>query len=389
MGLWVMLAAAALGAGPGPSAADAVTLKDGAVVLGQVVEPSPRGRLTFLVRRSWADARLPVQAAKWRAAEAPMLKRARAQRVERLKSWKRERVPEAGKEDAIAAWIDAELARLAEEKDPAPPRLMFVTLERREVKAIARRQPDQARLLRLGWRCNFPKAEEMPPADLKAAVEGRGFLAVGAEPVRLDDLLPITPEPDPQWLAHRAATEVVQEPALRYIRYQGLLLPEGQPGVPPAAADALGALKGLLGGDQPEDPMPAITRKAEDRGRIGLVVTALETAADFSAVKVEATLWVRSGPNQWRPVDARPATIRPDELKPEAGEELAADPQVQAAFRIVEGLGLGQVDPGLKERGLKVGAASRRALHMAQGALDRDLQEWALPIGDAPKAEAR
>ena len=387
----ILGAAAALAAAPGPSAADAVTLKDGAVVLGQVADSPPRGPLLMVVRREWADAKLPARAAKWRAAEAPALKRARAQRIERLNAWKRERVPEADRQDAIATWIDAELARLAAEKGPAGTRLMVVSLDRREVKALSRRPPAQARLLRLGWRCNLPDPEGLGPADLKAAVEGRGFLPDGPDPARLDDLLPLPVEPEARWLARRAATEVLNEPGLRFVRYQGLVLPEGQPASPAGAADALGALKGLLGEEPAEDPLAAITRKVADRGRIGLVVTALTMAPDFSEVKVESTLWVRSGPgaNPWRQADSRPATVRTDELKAEAGEELAADPQVQAAFRLVEGLGLGAVDPGLKDRSLKVGAASRRALHLAQAALDADLQEWAIPLGEGPKPAAR
>ena len=230
-----------------------------------------------------------------------------------------------------------------------------------------------------------------PPPISRRPWRGGGFLAAGPDPVRLDDLLPMPVEPEARWLARRAATEVLNEPGLRYVRHLGLVLPEGQPVSPAGAADALGALKGLLGDQPAEDPLAAITRKAADRGRIGLVVTALTTAPDFSEVKVEATLWVRSGaaPNSWQPADSRPATVRPDELRPEAGEDLAADPQVQAAFRIVEGLGLGAVDPGLKDRSLKVGAASRRALHLAQAALDGDLQEWAIPIGEGPKPAAR
>lgn len=391
MVVWMLGVAVALAVAPGPSAADAATLKDGAVVLGQVVESTPRGPLLMVVRREWADARLPDRAAKWRAAEAPARQRARSQRIGRLKAWKRERVPEAGHEDAIAAWIDAEWARLAGEKGPDRTRLAVVALDRREVKALTRRPPDLARLLRLGWRCNFRDTEEMAPADLKAAVEGRGFLPAGPDPVRLDDLLPMPVEPEARWLARRAATEVLNEPGLRFVRYQGLVLPEGQPVSTAGAADALGALKGLLGEQPAEDPLAAITRKAAERGRIGLVLTALNMAPDFSEVKVESTLWVRSGsgPSPWQSAAARAATVRPDELKAEAGAELGADPQVQAALRIVEGLGLGAVDPGLKDRSLKVGAASRRALHQAQGALDGDLQEWAIPIEEGPKPAPR
>ena len=115
---------------------------------------------------------------------------------------------------------------------------------------------------------------------------------------------------------------------------------------------------------------------------MGVVLTRLEIAPDFATVRVEAALLVRFGKEGWKVATNRPSTIRPDDLKPEAGEELAADPQVMAAFKVVEGLGLGQIDPELKQRSLKVGAATRRALHEAQAALDADVRSWALPVGE-------
>ncbi len=88
----ILIGLAALAAGhPPETAADAVTLRDGSVVLGQVVEPSPRGMLTVLVRRAWAEAKLPGRAARWEEAEAPTLRRARTARRERLAAWKRDR----------------------------------------------------------------------------------------------------------------------------------------------------------------------------------------------------------------------------------------------------------------------------------------------------------
>jgi len=384
-------------AGPEPSAADAVTLRDGSVVLGSVLAPGPHGdgmvgpmrlkMLLMIVRRKWVEAKLPARAAAWERVEIVGVKKARAQRVERLKAWRQERRPGDDREDRIGAWIDGQLAGLKDRAAIPLSQLMQVEIDLREVKSITNKPGHH--LLLLGWRCGLDGAEEMAPADLKAAVEGRGFVADRIEPVALDDLLPMTAEPEDRWLARRAATEVVYEPGLRFIRYQGLVLPEGEVGAAPDALGALGAIKGLVGDQPAEDPMLGKAREVAARGRVGLVETALEMAADFTEVKVVSTLWVRHGRDDWKGVDKRPATVRPDELKPEAGEELAADPQVKAAFGIVEGLGLGAVDPGLKGRSLKVGAASRRALHQAQGALDADLQEWALPVGDAPKPAAR
>src|SRR4051794_14665500 len=83
-------------AGPPPvpeSAADAVTLRDGSVVLGQVIEPAPRGALALLVRRAWAEEKLPEFVKRWQDAEAPSLRQAVRQRRERLLAWRRDRGP--------------------------------------------------------------------------------------------------------------------------------------------------------------------------------------------------------------------------------------------------------------------------------------------------------
>src|SRR4051794_15537335 len=88
------------------TAADIVTLRDGSVVLGQVVEPSPRGTVTMYVRRAWAEANLPDLARRWGDAEKPEQGRARKLRRDRLARWKRERVAEPGQVDPIGDWID-------------------------------------------------------------------------------------------------------------------------------------------------------------------------------------------------------------------------------------------------------------------------------------------
>src|SRR3954447_12032521 len=107
--------ATVLGSEP-TSAADSVTLRDGTVVLGQVVEPAPRGTLLLLVRRAWAEAQVPDWAERWQEAEASRVELARSRRRERLSAWRRQRRPEPGR-DPVGAWIDAELARLQDDEE--------------------------------------------------------------------------------------------------------------------------------------------------------------------------------------------------------------------------------------------------------------------------------
>ncbi len=372
------------------STADAVTLRDGTLVLGEVLDPSSRGKLLMVVRRAWAESELPDRAKTWRAAEAPWMKRARAERLARLEAWRRERSMalggDAAPEDSILRWLDGEIEHLKRiGPDDDLPRLMMVALDPRDVKSVAKRPNAESRLLRLGWRANFENVETMPANDLKSALEGRNFDVNSNAPVAIDDLLPTPIENETRWRARRAATEVLQDNGLRLIRYQGLVLPEGTPG---EAIDATAALSGLVGsllGDQPAiDPLLARLRGFAAKGNVGAVVTSLEMAPDFSSVRVETTLLVRTGPDRWQPAATRASTIRPDQLQPNAGEPLTADPQVKAVFGLFEGLGLAEISPELKQRSLNMGAATQKALGQARTALQHDLDALTLPVG-APR----
>ncbi len=374
-GLMIALAVVP-GTPPAGSAADAVSLRDGKVLLGQVVDSDRRGPLLVLARRAWVEANLPDHAEAWAKAEAPLARRAAAQRRQRLIAWRRERRPDPAQGDRIGPWLDGELSRL-ELPDPGTKTpLMLLKFPRSEVKAIDRKSKRDGRLLRLGWLCNLPDVESTPRPDLARALDGRGFSPEGDSAASVESLLPVQPEDEARWIARRAATEVANDPGGRLIRYQGMLMAEPAAGeAPPAAAGlgaALGTLKELLG-EAPVDPLPGKLRELAGRGRSGVVVTGMELAADLSAVAVEATLWARSG-DRWAPVVSRSSTVRPDALPAGAGAGLAEDPQVKAAFGLIEGLGLGEVAPELKQRSLGMGAATKRALGLARAAIDLDLE---------------
>ena len=205
----------------------------------------------------------------------------------------------------------------------------------------------------------------------------------------LSGLLPLTPEGDMAWQARRAATELAIDPDLRFIRYQDMVLPDVKGGQPLAGLDlssALSAITKLLDPEQGRiDPLAATLKKVGDRGRVGAIVTRLDIPGDFSQVTVETTLWVRAGGDRWIPYGVRSASIRPDDLAPEAGQNLAGDPQVSSAFSLVEALGLGTIPPELKQRSLRMGAATEKALGTARSAISQDLEGLMLPIFEGGK----
>ena len=209
-------------------------LRDGSVALGLVtsVAAGPRGGLDLLVRRDWADKHVESWAKRWSRAIEQGTKLAVRQRRDRLRSWRRERAANAPADDRIIAWIDEELKRL---DDPAPissRTLMPVHLSRQRYTQPGPCSPASNRLLQLGWLCGLKDVETMPLDDLKDALEGRGFAAEGEHTPSLTGLLPLLPEPDLRWLARRAATELAVDPDLRFIRYQGMVLPDVKTGQP-------------------------------------------------------------------------------------------------------------------------------------------------------------
>ena len=265
--------------------------------------------------------------------------------------------------------------------------MIAVRLPRSELRGLERRPPDAERLLQLAWLCNLPDPESMPFAELTDALESRGYAATpapGALPPSLNGLLPPTLEPEPIWLARRAATELAVDPDLRFLRFQDTVIPEpaaGQPLGSLGLSSALSELKRLLDPDdgQRADPLTEKLSAVAARGRVGAVVTRLEIQPDLSGVTVESGLWIRSG-GRWMPFGSRAATVRPEDLGQEAGKTIEADPQVQGAFRIVESLGLGAIPADMKQRSLRIGAATEKALGMVRSAFNQDLQAFALPV---------
>ena len=387
----VVLAVGVVGAGAGPAetAADQITLRDGSIVKGLVVSATngPRGAVEFLVRRAWAEKALKQHLQAWDHSTAASTRLALAQRRKRLELWRRERAPSVGQDDRIIAWIDHALARLSEPGKPEPSTLLKVRLPRNEVRDLDRRPAPVERLVRLAWLCKLPEPESMLVDDLKASLEARGYavdVTARTPPASLDRLLPLAPEPELHWLARRAATELAIDPGLRFIRYQDTVFPDPGAGQPLAAmglSTAISELKRLLDLDpgQPTDPLLDKLKTVGAQGRIGAAVTRLVIQPDMSSVAVESALWVREG-QRWFLFGSRNATVRPDDLGQEAGKDLAEDPQVKTVFQVAELLGLGAIPADVKQRSLRIGAATEKALGMARAAFNQDLDDLALPV---------
>ncbi|AMV40100.1 hypothetical protein [Planctomyces sp. SH-PL62] len=368
-----------------PTIGDRVVLRDGQVVLGLVTSSAagPRVGFDMLVRRDWAEAHVPEHAARWARNAATMSKPALAERRRRLEAWRGERSRAAGGEDRIVAWIDAELKRMDDPESRDAP-LFSVRIPRDGCRSAERGSDSGRRMLALGWLCSLPDVEDRPIAEVRDALESRGFAVEGGEIPPLDRLLPIVEEPESKWLARRAATELAVEPGRRFIRYNNLLMPDQGDGRPADAGIDPSMLLGEIGklldpNAGAVDPLAPALERIAAQGGSGAVVTRLELAPDLSRVMVEVALWVR-GPRGWDNYGSRNVIVRPEDVEPAAGADLARDPQIQSVFNIAESLGLGAVTGEMKDRSLRIGAATSRALALARSSFTQEMNSLAFPV---------
>ncbi len=242
-----------------------------------------------------------------------------------------------------------------------------------------------ARALRYGWILGFNDPETTPLADLKDSISARGMTTAGNEPIPLDSLLPPAAETDDRWALRRAATEALNDEGLRFVRHGNVVLPEPVPGQPVDPAQAAAVLqetiREVLGGST-TDPLPARLQGVAAKGRVGAIVTRMELSPDLDGVTVESALFFRTG-NGWTRGPWRAGTLRVGDVTPGAAEAVADDPQVKAAFGLVDSIAPGMITPQMKQKGLDVGATTKRALSMARSALSRDLAALAVPLESA------
>jgi hypothetical protein len=254
--------------------ADRIVLRDGKELFGQVDESSSNAALTILARREMVRTTLPDRAKRWEDAERGATAAAARQSRERLAGWRRERPAELASGDRITAWLDRELSESSRPVAPSP--LIAIRLGRDDVAAVEQRSESAAQALRCAWLLGLADPEKAPLAKLKNSIEGRGMSLEGDEPIAIDRLLPPMEEPADRWLLRRAATEVLHDEGLRFIRFGNTILPEPMPSQPldPAMGATLveGTIRDVLGVGG-ADSLPLRLRAVAARGRVGLMTS--------------------------------------------------------------------------------------------------------------------
>jgi len=378
---------------PGPArqaagttpAADVVLLRDGTTLIGQVAGTDRRGALVVVLRRAWAERNVPRRVEGWNRTEAAEVMAARLQRRARLVQWRKERAPDPSRDGPLLPWIDREIERTS---DTRPPRTVLrrVEIAGGDLRSVTRRDPETARLLRLGWLEGLDDVEAMTVDTLRTLLTARDGLAPG-NPAPLGALLPPATESDDEWRWRRGATEAVHEAGLRFVRFRQFILPENGPGPDllaqadttelldsPAAQEAYRSILRV----GPVDPVRARLDAAGARGRVGAIVSKVEFLPDRKGAESESSLWIRQSGGDWKAVLSRRSTVRDDE--PAGTAPAAVNVPIRTAVAVLELFAAAAPLPEQSRRRQAEAVAVQRAVGQSRAALDLDLLLLVLPV---------
>ncbi|MFO0909829.1 MAG: hypothetical protein U0794_16025 [Isosphaeraceae bacterium] len=366
---------------PADATADVVKLKDGTELLGQVVDPSPRGSLLLILRRDWAKDRAGERYRRWQESQRTEATRAAQQRKKRLEAWRLERAAAAEPLDRVVVWIDQELTRLGGQGEAGKEStLIRMTIPRSEVVNITRRSEVAARLLREAWRLGFGSPETMSRASLEDGLRDRGLDPASDHPMSVDDLLPLASESDALWMARRAATEVSLEPTLRYVVVAGNLMPDPGRELPMPMMPPLGFGLGGMNRGLETMPQAAISDRLNTLvpgDRVGAVVSRQTTLPRMDGATAEVTLWVRKPRGGWAPHGTSAVSVKEADLKPEEKRNAgngAGSGAFQMAFSFSSSTNFnGQTQQQSIQSSPYLGVMMTKALRQSKSAFDREL----------------
>jgi len=365
---------------PPPAVADGVdvvTIAKHGAIRGRIVRREADGTLTLVVRRAWL------------AEAAPALER-EAVRDDRVNAL-------AARED-VRRRIEATLAALAEgdkrrtfletesarierlladpAKDPAARApFTWLRLAARSVKREQAADPAARRIVGWAWAEGLDGAETRPAERLR-----RDLVALGidpaAEPPALADRLPPLPQDDRTWQARLALLADALDGPVTFQGVGDLQVRRDQAAdaatILPLLQETLGgsleSLLGGLGGARPAaDPwrwVASARGQADAAGRFR--ATRLNLDPQARRVTIESVFQVRLSDGAWETVWFQRREADGARPRPQAGDQLLADPRIATALDAIRAVGL--VDERQIEGALSTGAATLEALAATDGA---------------------
>ena len=366
--------------GPAAGAADGVdvvTVAKHGEIRGRIVRREADGTLTLVVRRAWL------------AEAAPALEReaARDDRVNALAAREdvRRRIeatlatlPEGDKRRTFLETESARIERLLANpaKDPAARApFTWLRLPARSVKREQAADPAPRRVVEWAWAEGLDGAESRQAERLR-----RDLVALGidptAEPPALTDRLPPLPQDDRTWEVRLALlADAIDGPVtfqgvgdLQVRRDQAAAAASIRPLLQQTLGGSLEGLLGGLGGARPAaDPwrwVASARDQADAAGRFR--ATRLNLDPQARRVMIESVFQVRLADGGWETVWFQRREADGTRPRPQAGDQLRADPRIKGALDAVRAIGL--VDEHQIDGALATGAATLEALAATDGA---------------------
>lgn len=356
---------------------DVVTIAKHGAIRGRIVRREADGTLTLVVRRAWL------------AEAAPALEReaARDDRVNALAAREdvRRRIAATlatlAEGDKRRTFLETESARIERlladpAKDPAA-RAPFTWL-RLPAKSVKREQaanPAARRVVGWAWAEGLDGVETRSTEKLQ-----RDLVALGidpaAEPPALADRLPPLPQDDRTWQARLALLADALDGPVTFQGVGDLQVRRDQAAdaaaILPLLQETLGgsldSLLGGIGGARPAaDPwrwVASARGQADTAGRFR--ATRLNLDPQARLVTIESVFQVRFADGAWETVWFQRRQADGTRPRPQAGDQLLADPRIATALDAIRAVGL--VDERQIEGALATGAATLDALAATDGA---------------------
>lgn len=357
---------------------DMLRLQTGERLYGFILDTN-EAQIEFAVESQWLEKTYPELAASQVEDLQQNSAAATAQLLQRIDTWMQER---AGDQDLLA-FLASERQRLAErsEQPLKTPRFLRLNLPRTELRDIARQPADRRQIAGLAYMHGLENVIGTPTSLLQKELEQRG-IDVRTTPVDLSqDLPPDGKQSDQQWAVRVALVEFQLREPLEFQGTGTTFVRKGAEieisqlfGTMLAGGDSLNQLQ-QLGADLglPEftnreidrDWWSSIAQEAEREDFRGALVMRLQPNSMAERAVVEAVFLARQSAGEWLPA----LTFRVEEIASqqpaERVQQLKADPSVQQALQLMEGLGI--VSGERLDQALRFGAATHAALGRAQG----------------------
>jgi len=408
--LWILITisqTSPVAAQPKPTAnarlaVDVVSLKSGRHLRGAIVWRQPNGTTTMAVSTKWLKESNSKLATTTLAENLEQQKLAWSRTADRIN----DQLKTVDDAPGLTFFLKQELARLKQliAKPPEDePKFVWVDLPPETISKLTPVSPEQRAIAMHGWHEGLNQVESRDATSLAKELKDKGVKLNGPAP-DLCDQLPARLQSDLEWTARMA---VVEYAVLKPIDFQGMgdtviRTGDGQPIdlakiLPKLIDQQLGSLlKELnLDGRPPaktagnNDWLKSASREAETAKSTGFRVTRLEMAAGNGRVTVETHFVAQLAPGRWETVWQNSVNEDATKPRPQAEQQIEADPQLKPALETLKTIGL--VDANVFKQAIRTGAATMAAQNTADGLFSefrdrysRRLDGPPLPVSASP-----